>query len=90
MDYIDEIYAAVQGLLTEDTLFPWVQNAFTPGSPCEKAYSHMQDAYARLCKRLGVADEDPDVEVVIDSLLEIQRELCREMFLCGRKYEYRK
>ena len=40
----------------------------------------MLDAYARLRDRLGVVDEDSDVEIIIDSLLTIQRELCLKMF----------
>mgnify|MGYP006955466334 FL=1 len=40
----------------------------------------MLDAYERLRERLGVTDEDEDVEIIIDSLLAIQRKLCREMF----------
>ena len=40
----------------------------------------MLDAYERLRDRLGVVDEDEDVEVVIDSLLDIQRQLCLKMF----------
>ena len=57
-----------------------VPNAFEPGSYCETRYRQVLEAYERLRGRLGVTDEDPDVEIIIDSLLEIQRELCMEMF----------
>ena len=57
-----------------------VPNAFEPGSYCETRYRQVLEAYERLRGRLGVADEDPDVEIIIDSLLEIQRKLCMEMF----------
>ena len=57
-----------------------VPNAFEPGSYCETRYRQVLEAYERLRGRLGVADEDPDVEIIIDSLLEIQRKLCVEMF----------
>lgn len=43
----------------------------------------MLDAYERLRERLGVGDEDADVEIMIDSLLSIQRELCLQMFDLG-------
>ena len=56
-----------------------VPNAFEPGSYCETRYRQVLEAYERLRGRLGVADEDPDVEIIIDSLLEIQRKLCIEM-----------
>ena len=57
-----------------------VPNAFEPGSYCETRYRQVLEAYERLRGRLGVSDEDPDVEIIIDSLLEIQRKLCMEMF----------
>ena len=57
-----------------------VPNAFEPGSYCETRCRQVLEAYERLRGRLGVADEDPDVEIIIDSLLEIQRKLCMEMF----------
>lgn len=57
-----------------------VPNAFAPGSLCEGKYQEMLDAYARLRDRLGVEDEDEDIEIIIDSLLVIQRELCLKMF----------
>ena len=57
-----------------------VPNAFEPGSYCETRYHQVLEAYERLRGRLGVTDEDPDVEIIIDSLLEIQRKLCMEMF----------
>ena len=57
-----------------------VPNAFEPGSFCETRYRQVLEAYERLRGRLCVADEDPDVEIIIDSLLEIQRKLCIEMF----------
>ena len=57
-----------------------VPNAFEEGSVCERNYQEMLDAYARLRDRLGVVDEDSDVEIIIDSLLTIQRELCLKMF----------
>ena len=57
-----------------------VPNAFEEGSVCERSYQEMLDAYARLRDRLGVVDEDSDVEIIIDSLLTIQRALCLKMF----------
>lgn len=57
-----------------------VPNAFEPGSFCEAQYREMLEAYERLRERLGVVDEDADVETIIESLLSIQRELCLEMF----------
>lgn len=57
-----------------------VPNAFEAGSYCEARYQEMLDAYERVRERLGVKDEDEDVEIIINSLLAIQRRLCLEMF----------
>ena len=61
-------------------LIMYVPNAFAPGSYCEARYREMLQAYERLRIRLGVDDEDEDVEIMIESLLAIQKKLCMEMF----------
>ena len=86
MDYIDDIYLSLQGLLTDDEKVPGVENLWTPGSFCDHQYNLMLEASGRLCDRLGVADEDADVEAMINALLRIQQELCRQMFLYGAKF----
>lgn len=78
MDIVDLVYESLLGELVDPIRD--VPNAFAPGSYCETQYSRMLDAYARLRDRLGVVDEDADVEIIIDSLLAIQQRLCREMF----------
>ncbi len=72
------VYESLIGELIEP--IEGIPNAFAPGSFCEKQYREMLDAYARICERLDVVDEDADVEIMIDSLLAIQRELCVKMF----------
>ena len=89
MDYIDEIYASLQGVLIPEAAVPWVENMFRPGAFCEQEYARMLAAYARLVDRLGVKDEDPDVEIIIDSLLSIQDAMCRKMFLYGMEHTRR-
>ena len=78
MDIAELVYES----LTGELIVPIkdVPNAFKEGSVCERSYQEMLDAYARLRDRLGVVDEDSDVEIIIDSLLTIQRELCLKMF----------
>ena len=46
----------------------------------------MLDAYGRLCHRLGEKEEDADAEIMIDSLLRIQKELCLRMFEYGTAF----
>lgn len=44
------------------------------------------DAYSRICARLGQENEDTDVEIIINSLLSIQKELCFKMYEYGAKF----
>lgn len=81
------VYYSLQGALCDP--HPGVENAFAPGSICEKSYSDMLDAYGRLCARLGVQDEDKDVEVIINSLQTITEELCYRMFTYGAKLSHK-
>ena len=88
-EIIDDVYYSLQGVLMPEARIPWVKDLFLPGSLCDLAYSHMLDAYERLRDRLGVPDEDADVETIINSLMEIQGILSREMFRCGLEYARR-
>ena len=47
----------------------------------------MSEAYARLRGHLGVIDEDPDAEIMIDSLLAHGKIIAMEMFRYGIKFE---
>ena len=69
MDIAELVYES----LTGELIVPIrdVPNAFAPGSLCERKYQEMLDAYARVRARLGVLDEDEDVEIIIESLLAI-------------------
>ena len=62
----------------------FVEDEFSAGKVCERAYTEIMSAYQRLCQRLGVnGDEDDDVEVIIDSYEVITEYLCMKMFDYG-------
>ncbi len=64
-----------------------VKSEMSEGSDCANAYNRMLDAYSHLNKRLGTADwEDPDVEIIINELLYIGRQLALKMFDYGVYY----
>lgn len=81
----EEVYFTLLGESCEPV--PGVENAFADGSVCDRCYNEMLDAYARLRDRLGVQDEDADVEIIINTLRKITDELCHQMFFYGTKYE---
>lgn len=77
----EDVYFTLQGEACEP--IPGVENAFADGAVCDRCYSEMLDAYARLRDRLGVQDEDADVEIIINALRTITDELCYRMFSYG-------
>ena len=79
----EQIYYTLIGLMEEEYCVPGVENLFAEGSECDRAYEQMLDAYARLCNRLDVVEEDADVEIIIDALLKIQRLIAMKMFEYG-------
>ena len=82
MKYAELVYESLIGELVDP--IEGVPNAFASGSFYEKQYQEMLNAYARICDRLGSGDEDEDVEIIINSLLAIQRKLCMELFDLAR------
>ena len=81
-----QVYYSLQDLLLPEYRLPWVENVFGDNMECTKAYKQVYDANVRLCDRLGQPDEDTDVEIIINSLFEIQQILCLKMFEYGVRY----
>lgn len=59
---------------------------FEEGKECELMYGEMLNPYSRLCERLGVKNEDADVEVIIHSLMNICDNLCCRMYEYGAEF----
>ena len=83
----DKVYETGIGVLIPECRLPWVENEFEPGKPYHKNYNDMHDAYERLRERLGVGDEDDDVEDIIRALLRNEELLCKKMFYYGMEYQ---
>ena len=78
------VYYTLLGEISQPFQVPGVENAYADGSECDRFYNEVCDAYERLRLRLGVRDEDPDVEIIIGNLLSIQHTLCLKMFHYGQ------
>ena len=85
-EFIVLVYDTLADLLVEPCRVPGVENAFTPGSPCDLLYIQVYKAKQRICHRLDV-ESDPDVELLIQNLEEISRILGRKMYACGSRLE---
>ena len=81
MENFKQIYETMLGLLEPEACVPGIENAFADGSLCAEHYAAMRSAYERLCTRLNVRDEDADLNIMGDSLEEIQKELCGRFYV---------
>ena len=85
--WIENVYLTLTGHYTKNGGVPGVENAFAPGSFCMEQYMQMHAAYERLCERLGVEDEDEDVEIIIRAFMYMEREVSMKMYRYGAKFE---
>lgn len=63
----------------------YIADEFEDGKFCSEAYERVYNANRRLCERLGV-EEDKDIEIIINSLLEISDYLCLKMYDYGNYF----
>ena len=93
MKLVENVYEAVCGEYADEADYVIqnvrIQNEFEEGKNCCEAYKQVYEANRRLCERLGV-DEDPDVEMIIDSMFAITRTVGEKMFEYGAVYEREK
>lgn len=93
MKLVENVYEAVLGEYADEADYVIqnvrIENEFEEGKPCSEAYKQVYAANRRLCERLGV-DEDPDVEMIIDSMFAITRAVGEKMFEYGAVYEKEK
>ena len=80
----EDVYLTLCGEIHGEHAVPGVENAYADHSECDQLYAEMHDAYDRLRMRLGVIDEDDDVEIIIGNLLAIQSILCEKMYIYGQ------
>lgn len=84
--FVEDVYDTLRGFSIPQARVKGVENLFAPGEECEGLYGQMLDAYERLRNRLGVEDEDADVEVIISSLLRIEGIISRRMYHYGAQF----
>ncbi len=79
-DLFTDTYETMLGLREKEAEVKWVKNAFAEGSICAAEYEKMREAYERVCQRLGAGEEDADLDMIVESMENIQKELCRNMY----------
>jgi hypothetical protein len=81
---LEDIYYTLLGEMSPPYAVPGIENAYAPGGECDQYYNEAMEAYQRLRERLGVQDEDEDIEIILGNFLGIQRILCEKMFRYGQ------
>lgn len=85
----EQIYNQMNGMYVEECIPEdvkgIVQDEFTDGSACDTAYKMVYEAKQRLNDRLGT-DEDKDIEIIIDNMFQICKQLSMKMFDYGSKF----
>ncbi len=82
-DFAELVYGTLNGLYAPGYGVSGVENAFAENKPCMNLYHQAFDAYQRLCDRLGVIDEDDDIEITYNSFSEICRIMALHMYHYG-------
>jgi hypothetical protein len=80
----ETVYETLTDSLIDRYRVPGVENAFEEGKPCSVLYGQIYEANQRLCARLGQTDDDPDVELIINSFFEISKILGIKMYHYGQ------
>ena len=84
--YIQAVYQTLTGQLLPAHQIPHIENAFVPNSKCFVLYQRIYNAKLRLCQRLGVTDDDPDIEEIATAYEDIMELLCAKMFVYGSEH----
>jgi len=87
MNIAEEVYESRMGITGDEYRLSWVECLFQPGQECFEAYTAMREAYERLLPRLNAVDDDPDLEIMVNSLLTYGKTSALKMFEYGHTYQ---
>ncbi len=84
--FIELVYLTLQGELIPEYAIEDVEDIFVQDGIGIQLYSKAMDAYARVCKRLGMKDEDPDLDDIIRNMEALEKEIAFRMYRYGAKF----
>lgn len=84
MDFKEYVYYSLMGSLVEP--HPEVENLFDEGKALDILYGKVSDACGRLYERLEKFEDD-DVEIIVNSMLEMQSVVAFKMYEYGAKFK---
>ena len=85
-NFSQQVYDTLIDELTEESKIAGVENAYQEGSDCGQLYDEVLKTGWALSKNMGIENGDmhPDIQLMIDQLGKIQKNLCLKMFDYGR------
>ena len=87
MEYkAEQVYQTLCGEMETWAQVPGVENLFEEGKLCHARYETIYAAYQKICGRLGVKNEDADLESIINAFMDIEHELCIKMYEYGVRF----
>ena len=87
--FIELVYLTIQGQLIPKYMIADVEDIFTKDGIGLALYTNARDAYLRVCDRLGAKDYDPDLDVIINSMEDLAKEMAFRMYRYGAKFGVR-
>lgn len=91
MTFAEAVYGTLTGMIDQEYRVPGVENMFDDGFECTLLYEKMRYAYDRVLERLGLEDDDTDIEEMICLMDKMQKLLCLRMYeigmLIGARYK---
>ena len=85
--FVEQVYFTAVGMAVEESRAPGVIDQYGPDGKCHGLYCQMKDAYDRVCARLGVDEEDRDLNEIVDLMESICKEVAFEMYRCGATFQ---
>jgi len=85
-DFMIDVYDTLRGETLPSASVPNVENLYEEGKPYYRCYEEISHAYERLRDRLGVIDEDNDVETMLSAFIQMERMIAEKMFFYGAHF----
>lgn len=87
--FMELVYLTMQGELIPEYAIANVEDIFAEGGIGIELYANAKNAYYRVCDRLGVKDEDRDLDGIISNMENLASEMAFRMYQYGAKFGMR-
>ena len=89
MSDFETIRDSVLGYLTESNRVPWAEDISRVGTAYDKAWQDLWTARCHLCQRFAMEWDDADLELIMDAVLLLEKDVARGMFDTALTYAER-